>query len=73
MKMISLDEPFSMQRRAILARYTDAPVFEPWMMTNKQAVGLMYDLAELERSTIASAHDRVFPELERAQRDQPAA
>ena len=73
MKMVSLEEPFSPQRRAILSRYTDVPVFEPWMMTNKQAVGLLRDLAEAERSTVASAQDRVFAEHVRFERDQPAA
>ena len=73
MKMVSLEEPFSPQRRAILARYSDAPVFEPWMMTHKQAIGLLHDLAESERSSAASAHERVLPDPPRIERDQSAA
>ncbi len=73
MKMISLDEPFAPQRRVILSRYSDGPVFEPWLMTNRQAVGLLRDLAEAERSSVASSQDRVLPEHIRLESDQSAA
>jgi hypothetical protein len=59
MKMVSLDEPFAPQRRAILARYSDSPVFEPWLLTNRQAIELLHELAEAERSSTASAHERI--------------
>jgi hypothetical protein len=49
MKMISWDESFTPQRRALVLRHSGMNKFEPWIMTGKQAHGFLKELAELER------------------------
>ena len=49
MKMISWDESFTPQRRALVLRHSGMQIFEPWTMTGKQAHGFLRELAELER------------------------
>lgn len=49
MKMISWDEAYTPQRRAVLLRHSGMQLFEPWTMTGMQAHGFLHELAELER------------------------
>jgi hypothetical protein len=49
MKMISWDEAYTPQRRALVLRHSGMQVFEPWTMTGKQAHSFLRELAELER------------------------
>lgn len=49
MKMISWDEAYTPQRRALFLRHSGMHVFEPWTMGGSQAHGFLRELAELER------------------------
>lgn len=49
MKLISWDEAYTPQRRALVLRHSGMQVFEPWTMTGGQAHGFLRELAELER------------------------
>lgn len=49
MKLISWEEAYTPQRRALVLRHSGLSTFEPWTMTAKQAYGFLVDLAELER------------------------
>jgi Sensors of blue-light using FAD len=49
MKMISWDEAYTPQRRALVMRHSGMQGFEPWTMSAGQALGFLTELAELER------------------------
>ena len=48
-KMISWDEAYTPQRRALVLRHSGMHIFEPWTMSGEQAHGFLRELAELER------------------------
>lgn len=52
MKMISWDEAYTPQRRALVLRYSGMSVFEPWTMSGEQAHGFLRELGELERRKV---------------------
>jgi hypothetical protein len=49
MKMVSWDEAYTPQRRALVLRHSGMSVFEPWTMSGEQAHGFLRELGELER------------------------
>lgn len=59
MKMISVDEPFASDRRAVLALHTKTPKFDPMAMSGRQAIGLLRDLANIERAHTASLENHL--------------
>ncbi len=63
MKMISLDEPFAPKRREAVAVRMSGRAFEPLAMSTKQAIGLLTDLAAIERAHAASLEVRVTPDV----------
>ena len=63
MMMISVDEPFALARRAVLAAYSKDMRFSPLTMSRRNVLAMLRDLAKAEREHSASLELRVTPSL----------